>query len=293
MFIREMSDAHLEICPYFVPPMKGDEDTVMVLSGDICTAATLNDWAYEFFESLQRFKAVVYIPGNHEYYRDHIDTGDTKIRNWLADNNFTNVHFLNGQSVVIDDVAFIGATLWTDIDDGNPISAINVRNSLNDYHVILAENSRKLSPNDTIEKHMAHKQFLFEELCKLRSKVRKTVVLSHHAPSELSVHRKYFGNPINAAFHSRLDNDIAANGPDIWFHGHTHDTFAYMIGRTAVACNPRGYAKVVDYGKYIDLRETMEAYDPDDPDHGMIAVNFSELFHNENYIFNPFFRIEV
>jgi hypothetical protein len=29
----------------------------------------------------------------------------------------------------------------------------------------------------------------------------------------------------------------------MWTHGHTHDTFDYMIGSTKVVCNPRGYIK--------------------------------------------------
>jgi hypothetical protein len=28
----------------------------------------------------------------------------------------------------------------------------------------------------------------------------------------------------------------------LWTHGHTHDPFDYMVGKTRVVCNPRGYA---------------------------------------------------
>jgi hypothetical protein len=27
----------------------------------------------------------------------------------------------------------------------------------------------------------------------------------------------------------------------VWTHGHTHDTFDYMVGSCRVICNPRGY----------------------------------------------------
>ena len=29
----------------------------------------------------------------------------------------------------------------------------------------------------------------------------------------------------------------------LWVHGHTHDTFDYLVKGTRVICNPRGYAK--------------------------------------------------
>jgi hypothetical protein len=33
------------------------------------------------------------------------------------------------------------------------------------------------------------------------------------------------------------------NNPQIkvWTHGHTHETFDYMVGTTRIVCNPRGY----------------------------------------------------
>ena len=27
----------------------------------------------------------------------------------------------------------------------------------------------------------------------------------------------------------------------MWFHGHTHDTYDYMIDQTRILCNPKGY----------------------------------------------------
>ena len=29
----------------------------------------------------------------------------------------------------------------------------------------------------------------------------------------------------------------------LWIHGHTHDSFDYVVNGTRVLCNPRGYAK--------------------------------------------------
>ena len=293
MLLREMSDAHLEIAPYFVPPMVGDEDTVMLLSGDICTAHSLGANVHQFFQSLKRFKAVVYIPGNHEYYREHIDKGDQKIKDWLKENGYDNVHYLNMDSVVIEDVAFVGATLWTDIARGNPIAKIDVENGLNDYRVIRAAGYRKLRGNDTICKHIVHKNYLFEKVQEYRSiGVRRTVVMSHHAPSELSVHSKYKGSHLNPAYYSNLEDEVMDKGADYHFHGHTHDNFRYTLGATEVICNPRGYAQILRKMDFVEMMD-MEPVDPDNTDHGKVMAKFHGIWHHENAHFDPFLRIEI
>lgn len=292
MLLREMSDAHLEIAPYYVPPMVGDEDTVMMLSGDICTAHSLGGNVHQFFESLRRFKAVVYIPGNHEYYRGHLEKDDLKISSWLKEHGYDNVHYLNMGSVVIDDVAFIGATLWTDINHGDPLSRISVDAGLNDYRVIRTGAYRRIRTQDTICKHITHKAFLFDELTRLRPEVRCTVVMSHHAPSELSVHPKYAGSPLNAAYFSNMENEILENGPDLWVHGHMHDNFRYTLGNTEVVCNPRGYCQILDKENFINMMN-MEPVDVNDPASGEVMARFNNIWYQENPTFNPFFRIEI
>jgi hypothetical protein len=29
----------------------------------------------------------------------------------------------------------------------------------------------------------------------------------------------------------------------LWIHGHTHDSFDYLLNGTRIVCNPRGYAR--------------------------------------------------
>jgi hypothetical protein len=36
---------------------------------------------------------------------------------------------------------------------------------------------------------------------------------------------------------------LGASRVQLWIHGHTHDTFDYLVNGTRVICNPRGYAK--------------------------------------------------
>lgn len=206
---------------------------------------------------------------------------------------FINVHFLNGCSVVIDDVAFIGATLWTDVDKENPISSFAVEKRLKDYHIIRTIGDRPLRVKDTVETHNQHKSFIFDEISVLRPLVRKTVVVSHHAPSGMSVHPRFRGNALNAGFYSEMSDEIHSKGPDVWFHGHTHDTFQYKLGNTTVACNPRGYASILSNSDYLRMKDNIPVIDLDESSHGSVATKFLSLFNNENSRFNPFFVVEV
>ena len=68
-----------------------------------------------------------------------------------------------------------------------------------------------------------------------------TVVITHHAPHPGSVHPLYDNDLLSAAFVSDLTPVIEAAQPDLWVHGHVHDSFDYRIGATSVRCNPHGY----------------------------------------------------
>jgi Icc-related predicted phosphoesterase len=41
---------------------------------------------------------------------------------------------------------------------------------------------------------------------------------------------------------SDLERQIRRWQPQLWLHGHTHDSFDYRVGATRVVANPRGYA---------------------------------------------------
>ena len=67
-----------------------------------------------------------------------------------------------------------------------------------------------------------------------------TVVVTHHAPHPRSIAERFKASPVNGAFVSDLTS-LLENGPTLWVHGHTHDSFDYRVGRTRVVCNPKGY----------------------------------------------------
>lgn len=276
-----MSDLHLEICDYVIPELNTDNETTLILAGDICPIVYI--WQYaDFFKRISKqFRYVIYVPGNHEYYHGNLMFEDSSAKDFLKVNGLNNIYYLNGGSVVIDGVAFIGATLWTNVDNNNPISAIDLENGLNDYRVISNRyTGRKLRTADTVEVFEHHKKFIFDEVGKYKNDGLKTVVISHHAPSELSVSDYFKGDRLNPGYFSNLDNEVIDSQPDIWIHGHMHSTFNYNIGDTNVICNPRGYAKVINFALYDAI------LNGDD-------VDLSEVYKQENRAFDHFLTFEI
>ena len=261
MRIRQMSDLHLEFEPTFRPYNLGTAD-ILMLNGDICMAAYLNkspDSPYyergqaflDFFEFCSNeYENVLYIPGNHEYYRGYIDTADDIIRESLS--VFPNIHFMNNQSWEKDGITFLGATLWTNVNHNNPITEQYLMSGMNDFRIVNWKKDSyggRFRPSDAAAFHRRTLKYFDEASAGLDN----VVIMSHHAPSFKSVHPKYHNDTqMNYGYFSDLD-DFILDRPQIklWTHGHMHDCFDYMVGDTRIVCNPRGYN---DENKYFSNR---------------------------------------
>jgi DNA repair exonuclease SbcCD nuclease subunit len=259
MKIAIMSDLHLEFdrneldrtgsgdddarFDFYLRPPQPDAD-VLVLAGDISTGASGIDWASRNFRI-----PTVMIAGNHEFYRGDELHGLIAECRRKAKEMARRVIFLEQETwtyttSVGEAVRFIGAALWTDFGlyDDPRISMNDAARRINDFRLISIRDQtgcRRLIPEDTVRLHDAARTFIESELATPFD--GKTVVVSHHAPSPRSIDRKYKGSLLNPAFASDLDDTIERYQPDLWLHGHMHDSFDYRIGRTRVICNPRGY----------------------------------------------------
>jgi Icc-related predicted phosphoesterase len=82
---------------------------------------------------------------------------------------------------------------------------------------------------------------LGEQVEELNQKAEKFVVVTHHAPSQRSIPANYRDDILSAAYASQLDQFVEDSLATVWIHGHIHEQQDYIIGRTRVLCNPRGY----------------------------------------------------
>jgi predicted MPP superfamily phosphohydrolase len=214
--IVALSDLHLEMRCSDIPrildhgPKLPKDADVIILAGDIGTGQ--QSWAYR--NALQAYMGcpVLAIPGNHEHYNSGLPFFQWKavlaehgIRNW--------VH-------VIDDVRFIGATLWTDFAlMGDPVAGkAYAQTCMNDYRVI-----NDLTPDIVEAEHWQSRTWLKVELQKPFA--GPTVVVTHHSPTSMARNRNYPVDLKAGLFCSDADDLVYAAmnaGIAAWIYGHDH-----------------------------------------------------------------------
>lgn len=277
MKIAIASDLHLEFGDIDLPNEEGAD--VLVLSGDVMIANDLhkhkmsiddlpkNAGAGQRAAAMYRgflkrcsaaFPHVIYVAGNHEFYDGKWVGSIQDLRDECA--VFPNVYFLEQDLKEINGVLFVGGTLWTDCNKGDPLTMHAITDLMNDFRAIRNDSRgyTKLRANHTIERHIATKQYI--DLVLSDRKDQTTVVVGHHAPSHLSIHDRYKNDHLmNGAYYSDL-SEFILDHPQIklWTHGHTHHRFDYNIGDTRIVCNPRGYKdyepSALDFElKYVEI----------------------------------------
>jgi predicted phosphodiesterase len=242
MKIAYGSDLHLEFDgnKHVNPlPIYNLEDAhVLILAGDILLASDLNLAMQEFMDTVSKeFPFVLYVMGNHEHYAGDFLETKSLLKKYISP--YSNVALLDNECVLLDDTAFFGGTLWTDLNRRDPYVVDVVAQAMNDFRCI-QYGDRMFRARDTLTEHDKTLDVLKDALSK--TKASKMVVITHHTPSSKSSHPRYAGDPTNYAYYSDLSELILDNQIiKAWIHGHTHDQYDYMIGETRVLCNPRGY----------------------------------------------------
>jgi Icc-related predicted phosphoesterase len=285
MKIALASDVHLEFGEISFENTENAD--VLILSGDICVAADLmvkddigffdknvrSEKYHKFFQECgERFPHVIYIMGNHEHYNGDYRNTITTLRDRLS--YIRNLRILDKDVFVVDDVTFIGGTLWTDMNKEDPITLMQMSGMMNDFRCVQNSNrvvefktydaegkytgmnsrTARFTPEDAVEDH---KQMMDYIRIMIEGKWdQKFVVVGHHAPSKQSTHPRYKEEVVmNGGYSSDL-NDFIMDHPQIklWTHGHTHEDFDYMIGSTRIVCNPRGYINYENRADRFELK---------------------------------------
>ena len=305
MKIAVCSDLHLEFEDI---DLKNEGADVLILSGDIIVERDFDEWNerqaetgfsryrsvryHEFFQRCSKeFPHVIYIAGNHEHY--HGDFAWTLKELKFKLEYLENVHVLDKEVFQLGDYKFVGSTLWSDMNKGDPLTLFQIKSMMNDFRVVKNSN-RQVSfrtevlidkpagmtdeeflmlptserfktvfkqkpatfcPEDALEEHKKCLDFIKFVVSEAKPH-EKVVVVGHHTPSFQSCAEKYsHDKEMNGGYHSDLDYFIEDH-PQIvlWTHGHTHENFDYNIGSTRVVCNPRGYAGWDDTASTFKLK---------------------------------------
>ena len=273
------SDIHLEFGPIELFNTEGAD--VLVLSGDILVAKDLRSpdpyeimdtskslMLQKFFNQVcEQFPHVLYVMGNHEHYHGDFQYTVKLLRKNLGHRE--NLHILDKENFVFEDVTFIGGTLWTDMNKEDPHTMYAISGVMNDFKTVTNsknvayfrdedgnshERIARLMPADVVEDHKAMLAHISAS-CAVNPS-GKFVVVGHHAPSKQSTHPRYKDEVlINGAYSSDL-SDFILDRPQIkvWTHGHTHEPFDYMLGSTRIVANPRGYINYEELAEHFKLQ---------------------------------------
>jgi predicted phosphodiesterase len=241
MKIHLLSDLHTEFAPFEPPSTDAD---IVVLAGDVGVGTrglpAIRDWFPD--------RPVVYVAGNHEFYRESIPRLHDKI---AEETEGSGIHHLENRAVVIGGVRFLGCTLWTDFDIfGERVRCMHeAQVTMNDFRLIrILPEYRRFHPMDARTRHERSVRWLVSMLDEPFD--GPTAIVTHHAPSLLSCRPAYRTNPVTAAYASDLEWMLDGRAA-LWVHGHTHFCVDYEIGGTRVVANQRGYP-----------HEPVEGFDP-------------------------------
>lgn len=278
-----MSDLHIDVNKKFFLPEPNEGSEILVLAGDLAEFGSLmNTYFKPFHEMAKMYKHVVYIAGNHEFYGANYQATVKHFRETFGRMYEGNViHFLHGDTweVPDSDVAFVGGTLFTDMNGGDPWTMRTVEQCMADFtyitynadlepaiswqypqdklanlsDVMVYGGNRICKPADYIREHKAM-LLKFENECD-RLADKKIVLVTHHAMSEKSVSPIYERDYLmNGGYRSWLEPFFDRHrNVKVHCHGHMHTYFRYEIAETRIYCNPCGYTK---YG------ETRKDYGP-------------------------------
>ncbi len=291
MKIAICSDVHLEFAPLSLENTEGAD--VLILSGDILVERDLDEWIevqaengfarhrsvmyHTFFqECAAAFPHVLYVAGNHEHYHGDFKFTLSELKKKFA--YLKNVHVLDKEVFKLGDYTFVGSTIWTNMNNEDPLTLFHMKDYMNDFRIIknsnryvyknvpiyeydengkvkLDENYRQIqigmkkkeepsrfTPEDAVEENKKCFEFIKFTVSEAKDG-EKVIVVGHHTPSHQSCHPRYAHDTImNGGYHNNYEEYIVDH-PQIvlWTHGHTHERYDYNIGSTRIICNPRGY----------------------------------------------------
>lgn len=217
---------------------------VLALLGDIGDPES--DELRKFIEWCTRmWKQVLYIPGNHEFWRlkpgskKTISSALTILRSF--EKLFPNFLLMwRGKVYSEDGIIVLGTPLWS-----RPAEGVIPH----EHERAWVDNDRTFDAQTLATLHQEDLNWLKQELTAARGTM--VVILTHYAPSLLLINRNWINRPEATLYASDLD--ILIRPPVVaWACGHVHQSIQWLkgwesaTGETGVVLlttNPRGYER--------------------------------------------------
>jgi len=214
----------------YTPSTHQKKSTVLVVAGDVShfpeqVASFLNHCA-------SLFHTVVFVPGNHEYYKNNY--ADYRLAglaaNVLWPGSSVKRFYAGGHDFVV-------GTLWGCALTNEEREALLAY--MSDFRVI-KNGSSKFTPDDMTKLGLHHRH----EIARIASGIDgHKFIVTHHLPSYKLVSPRFAGSPMNAGFVNDCSDYFDIIGPATWLFGHTHDHIDKLMDGIRFVANPYGYPR--------------------------------------------------
>lgn len=217
----------------------------LILAGDIGSLYRFEQLQHFLSVIATHFKIVIYVPGNHEYYRPAgartlgMPVLESRLRQ--LDDGIPNLHILDCSSVRIGDICVTGCTLWTRPNVPVPKFIVRIPDMDTDSY------RRRHERDVKYIKRMS-------EYC--RNKNLKQLVVTHHCPSLETLKRAKKRKKYLSLYATDLEDLLREEDVKVWVCGHVHSNFDFLSpDRTRVVGNQKGKRKdkITDYSKRFVL----------------------------------------
>lgn len=232
--IKLISDVHLEHHkPLDIINSQEYDDSILIIAGDL--NAGMNRIIQSITLLCKKYKHVVYIPGNHEYYTYSI----AQINHALAELSIKNITTVDTNGY-IDSVVFgkriVGCVGWGALNRNE----YAIQSGVKDFQrIINADNSDYVTVAELKQQHDNDMNFLRSAL-----QTPCDIVVTHHVPFNFLVRPEFQNSVLQPAYVMECDemfHDYSVQYPEYWLFGHTHDKIVVDRGDVKFRCNPMGY----------------------------------------------------
>lgn len=216
-----MSDLHIEYNSDMIPnPLKfiTPVSDNLILAGDIGSLYKFEQLKGFLTELCKLFKIVIYVPGNHEYYKMKNykpETMYTLFQRFISLKNIIpNLYILNRSFIQINNVIIFGCTLWSKWTTELNIKT-NKRYNIPKFIVRIHEMTTDMY--DSL--HKEDLKYLTKCIESVKNTNLKLLVVTHHSPTYHTTKHK---NKFTSLYGSHLDYLLDYRLVHTWIFGHTH-----------------------------------------------------------------------
>jgi predicted phosphohydrolase len=257
-YIRIFSDIHLDFdipsnLKNFSPqtdiwspvPLVSDPETILILAGDIWHAKKpFKFMGFSWIKKVsEQFHSIIIVLGNHDFWSGNLQKEYQYYIDSIKEQGLSNVFLLQDNTIVMDNLKFVGGTLWTDYNKANNISMSFAESNMNDFRYIKNGMSfARLKANHLLGAHIKTQNYIRTH-AKKDYPEQNLWVITHHLPTFKSIPKTYlevYGINENALYATNLE-DLFDGDIDVWVHGHGHEAMNYNLNKTHIISNPRGY----------------------------------------------------